>query len=430
MKRAHRLRILPAAALVVAAAAVPTLGSFVAKPANAASTITLRFASFLSPTEKTEFQNDIYPTFHKQYPNVNVSFEAIPDSRVKAITQIAAGTGADVTNLGDGDVLFYADKKALKDLVPYVGRSFINQYLPATINIGKVGSKQYALPKDYSSVAVYYNKALFKAAGLALPGAGFTWQQFRSDALALSKKSGSWSVELSPDWSRLADAVVRSLGGSLISSDGKHVVGYMDSAATVKAVTFYTNLVTKDHVVPTPAQYTAATNGGADPFAQGKVGLEITGIWPSPTYDTIKGLSYGVAPFPVTAGVKPTNTICFAGFGVAATTKYTQQAVALVKLLSGPVGDAVWGKAGLPSVKSVADSQHNDATRTAFINAVKVDTVLPGDITGPDAAAAVGSTIQEGLDLIDNNPGTSVQQVLSIEARKGQQELANYASGQ
>lgn len=429
MKRAHRLRVLPAAALVVAAATAPTLGNLTAKPASAASSITLRFASFLSPAEKTEFQSSIYPAYHKQYPNVNISFEAIPDSRVKAVIQIASGTGADVINLGDGDVLFYADKKALKDLVPYVGRSFINQYLPATVAIGKVGSKQYALPKDYSPVAVYYNKALFKAAGLKFPGAGYTWQQLRSDALTLSKKSGSWSVLMDATWQRLADAAVRSLGGSLVSKDGKHVQGYMDSPATVKAVTFFTNLVTKDHVAPTPTQRTAATNGGADPFAQGKVGLEITGIWPSPTYDTTKGLSYGIAPFPTTSGVKATNTICYAGFGVTATTKYPQQAAALVKLMSGPVGDAVWGKTGLPSVTSVADSQHNDATRTAFINAVKVAT-LPGDLSGPDAAAAVGTTINEGLTLLENNPGTSVAQVLSIEARKGQAELASYSGGQ
>lgn len=426
MKRSHRLRLLPAAALIAAAAAAPAVGSLNATHASAASSATLRFANFFNPAEKVEFQNQILPAFHKQYPNVNVSLENIPDSRVKAITQIASGTGADVTNLGDGDVLFYADKHALKDLVPYVGQSFLNQFLPATLAIGKVGSHEYALPKDYSPLGVYYNKALFKAAGLAFPSAGFTWTQFRSDALVLSKKSGTFSVAYDPAWQRLADAVVRSLGGKLVSSNGKQVVGYMDSPATVKAVQFWTNLTTVDHVAPTPSQFAAATNGGADPFAQGKVAMDITGVWPSPTYNTTKGLSYGVAPFPQASGVSPTNTICFAGFGMASTTHYPKEAAALIKLMAGPVGDAVWGKAGLPSVKSVADSQHNDATRTAFISGVSNLHGLPGDLTGPDAAAAVGAPINEALTLIDGNPGTSVQQVLGIEAKKGQKELATF----
>ena len=41
---------------------------------------------------------------------------------MKSVTQIAAGTAADVFNLGDGDVGWYQDKNALKDLTPYAKR--------------------------------------------------------------------------------------------------------------------------------------------------------------------------------------------------------------------------------------------------------------------------------------------------------------------
>ncbi len=40
-------------------------------------------------------------------------------------------------------------------------------YLPGLLDPGKVDGKQYLLPKDYSPLAVYYNKKLFDAANVA-----------------------------------------------------------------------------------------------------------------------------------------------------------------------------------------------------------------------------------------------------------------------
>jgi len=430
MKRIHRLRLLPAAALVALGAAVPLAGQTASASAqgHSAASFTLKFATFFSDPEKAEFNQRILPLFQKQYPGVSVALPSIPSDRGLAVTQIAAGKGADVTNLGDGDVGYYVDHNVLADLVPYLGRGFLNQYLPNTLTIGRVGSHQYSLPKDYSTLAVYYNKALFKAAGVPFPPAsGFTWSQFRSDALALSKKSGAYSVQYDPSWSRLADLVVRSFGGRLISADGKHIVGYMDSPATVKAITFWSGLTTQDHVAPTPSQFASATNGGADPFAQGKVAMNVTGIWPSPTYNTTANLSYGVVSFPQAAGAPPNNTICYAGFAMARTTQHPKEVAALIKLMSGPVGDAIWGKVSLPAVKAVADKNGDamDPVRGVFLNGVKNIRQLPGDITGPEAAAAVGDTLHEGLTLLDGSPGTPVQQVLTIEAKKGQAALGS-----
>ncbi len=428
MKRIHRLRLLPAAALVALGAAVPLAGHTASASAqgHSAAGDSLRFANFLNPAETTEFNQQILPLYQKQYPNLPVALETIPKERITVITRIAAGNAPDIINLGDGDVDYYADKNALMDLNPYLGQGFLDQYLSNTLTIGHVGSHQYSVPKDYSTLGVYYNKALFKVAGVPFPPAtGFTWDQFRSDALALSKKSGTYSVLYDPSWSRLADLVVRSFGGSLISADGKHIVGYMDSPTTVKAITFWSGLTTQDHVSPTPSQFATATNGGADPFAQGKVAMNVTGIWPSPTYKTTSGLSFGVVSFPRVAGVPQNNTICYAGFAMTRTAKHPKEAAALIKLMSGPVGDAIWGKVSLPAVKAVA-TRNGDAMnpiRGVFLNGVKNIRQLPGDLTGPNAGPAVGDTLHEGLTLLAGSPGTPVQQVLTIEAKKGQAAL-------
>lgn len=431
MKRIHRLRLIPVA-LVVFGAALPTAVSQAAPAASAprvhaAAGVTLRFATFFDPNEKKIFNSKILPAFQKEFKGVTVNLEPIPDTRVKSVTQIAAGTAADVFNLGDGDVGWYADKGALVDLVPLAKQQgfSLDQYLPGTLTIGKVGNHQYSLPKDYSPLAIYYNIDMFKAAGLALPKAGWTWDEFRQDAIKLTK-NGVYGASLPGDWPRAVDAVIRSLGGQLDSPDGKKVLGYMNSPATIKAVQFWIDLFNKDKISPTPSQ-AAALNVG-DLFASGKAAMNLTGVWPAADYKTSLKFHWGVAPLPT--GTKRVNTICYAGFAVSKSTKHPREAFGLVKYASGPVGDAVWQSIGrLPALKSVIAKANlmKDPVQSVFLReAGFID--LPEDTNGPAAAQGVGDTLHEGLTLLLNTPGTSVAQVLQIEAKKGQKAIDAYYS--
>jgi multiple sugar transport system substrate-binding protein len=371
----------------------------------------------------------ILPAYYKADPNANVAFEPIPDSRVKAVTQIAAGTAADVFNLGDGDVGWYEDKGALKDLAPYAKAAHFSfsQYIPSTLILGHVGSHQYSLPKDYSSLAVYYNKDMFKAAGIPFPSSNWTWDEFRADAIKLTK-NGVEGFTAGGDWSRLVDAVVRSLGGRLISADGRKVVGYMNSAASVKAIQFWVDLFLKDKVALTP---TAAKAVNGDTFASQKAAMNITGIWPSlgdTGYRKTLKFNWGVAPFP--RGTSSTNTICYAGFVMSKATKHPKEAWGLIQYMSGPVGDQLWATNGLPAIKSVADKTGatHDPVSSVFLKGATF-TNLPDDLNGPAAPASVGGPLTEGLDLLFNSPGTSVSQVMTIEAQKGQKDSDSYFSG-
>lgn len=427
MKRIHRLRLVPLA-LVALGACLPVAGHAQQAQQHGNAATNLRFAYFGGPDTK-KLIDQILPQYTKAYPNVSVALEPIPDSRVKAVTEIAAGTAPDTFMLGDGDVGWYGAKGALADLAPFAKRDnfSLSQYLPGTLVIGHDGAHQYALPKDYSPLAIYYNVDMFKAAGVPLPTEGWTWDQFRQDAIKLTK-NGVYGAALPGDWTRAVDPVVRSLGGQLDSPDGKKVQGYMDSPATVKAVQFWVNLFNKDKIAPTPAQSKALNIG--DAFATGKAAMNMTGIWPSlgtAGYRQSLKFHWAVAPLPVGSTGKPVNTICYAGFVMSKSTKNPNQTWELIKYLSGPVGDAVWASNGLPSNKTVADKTgvSKDPVSSVFLKAVTF-AGLPSDINGPAGPDAVGATLTEGLDLLFTNPGIPVQQVLTIEAKKGQKAVNTY----
>ena len=58
-------------------------------------------------------------------------------------------------------------------------------YLPGLLEPGQWEGQQWFLPKDYSPLAVYYNKAIFDEYGVAYPEAGWTWDDlvaYRSGA--------------------------------------------------------------------------------------------------------------------------------------------------------------------------------------------------------------------------------------------------------
>ena len=433
MKRVHRLPPLFAGLLVtgIALSAVPGHASSLPRSHGNAS-VSIRLAYFGGPDTKA-LLDKITPTEEKAYKGTTVVYEPEAD-RVKQVTAIAAGTAPDVFMLGDGDVRWYEAKGALANLSPYMKKDKVStsQWIKGTLSIGTRKGKIYALPKDYSTLAVYYNKDMFRAAGVPFPKKGWTLNQFRADAVKLTKND-IYGASLSGDWVREVDPFVRELGGHLDNSNGTKTVGYMNSPATVKAIQWWVDLFLKYKISPTPAA--AKSLGIGDLFASQKAAMNVTGIWPSlgaSGYPSTLKFNWGVAPFPTGPHAKHVNTICWAGFGMSPTSKHKNQAWGLVKYMAGPVGDNVWGTAGgLPALKAIA-AKHKvskNPVSGVFLKEAKFSD-LPSDINGPAAPQAVSDTLTEGLDLLLNSPNAgTVQQVLTIEAQKGQKAIQQYNAG-
>src|ERR1043166_7339027 len=115
--------------------------------------------------------------------------------RTKLQTMFAAGDPPDVFYLGLENVSDLAMKNVLVDVEELIqadkddGRPSIElgDFYPAVLRCFRVDPKNGAvgsgrlvgLPKDFTTVGFYYNKALFKRAGVPEPSpAGWTWDEF------------------------------------------------------------------------------------------------------------------------------------------------------------------------------------------------------------------------------------------------------------
>lgn len=70
----------------------------------------------------------------------------------------------------------------------------LGQLEPHVVNYYKVGDKLYSMPFNASMPVLYYNKSMFKAAGLNPEQPPKTWDEVEKDAKALTKKSGDKTV--------------------------------------------------------------------------------------------------------------------------------------------------------------------------------------------------------------------------------------------
>ena len=142
------------------------------------------------------------------------------------------------------------------------------------VNLYQSEGKQYAIPKDIDTIALWYNKTIFDEMGVAYPDDTWTWDDF-ADAAAKLTNEEHWGYAIAP--SNNQDSfynVVYSMGGNIISDDKKKS-GY-DDPATIKAMTLITDMVKAGYC---PDLNTISENGADVLFQSGKAAMVTQGSW-------------------------------------------------------------------------------------------------------------------------------------------------------
>ena len=305
---------------------------------------------------------EIIAAYEDENPDVLIQLEAVAgrDYYTRLLTQLSADAAPDIMQIGDDAVPSFVEQGAFIPLDNYFPADFDPTiYLPGLLDPGQIDGVQYLLPKDYSPVAVYYNKTIFDEAGIAYPQDGWTWDDLLDTALELTQDLDGdnapdiWGLQLPGVWTTGFEYWVAAAGGQLISEDGKEFVGYMDSDAVVKAVTFYADLYNKYRVAP-PVADLNAFGGGNTEFANGQAAMYIFGRWPQASLLDNPNIDLGIAPPPQDAA--RANVLFWSGFGVASTSTHPRTATNFLTYYAGEPGAEVWKDWALPAVRSVAES--------------------------------------------------------------------------
>jgi multiple sugar transport system substrate-binding protein len=351
------------------------------------------------------------------------------DYYTRILTQIAADRAPDVMNIGDDAVPSFAERGAflpLDECLADIGFD-TSVYLPGLLDPGIVDGQLYFLPKDYSTLAVYYNKTIFDEAGVAYPEDGWTWDDLLSTAQALTQDTNGdgeadiWGIQLPANWTTGFEYWVAAAGGSLISEDGTSYVGYMDSPEAIRAATFYRDLYNTYQVAPPPADF-SAFGGGNSEFDNGQAAMRLFGRWPQSGMLQNPNIDLGVVGTP--ADAQAANILFWGGFGVSSTTDNLAAACEFLSYYAGPEAAEVWKDWALPAVTSVAEMPEvaDDPFNAVWID--ELNDLQPRAYTfTPYWNESADPALRKALETLLLEPEADVAAVMETAAAEAQEAL-------
>jgi len=168
----------------------------------------------------------------------------------KAQTAFMTGNPADIAILRTTSVLMLMDMGAIVPLDEFLqgpeGRAYLNDFYPAFIDSVRKKDKIWGIPYQISTPLFYYNKAMFKEAGLDPETPPATWDEVIAYAKKLTLKDASGNVKRyglgfpdSNQW--MLQSWTLTNGGNLASDDGTTV--FFNSREVIESVETWVTLV-------------------------------------------------------------------------------------------------------------------------------------------------------------------------------------------
>jgi raffinose/stachyose/melibiose transport system substrate-binding protein len=318
--------------------------------------------------------------YHAQHPNVTIKITVLENEAFKAklTTAMQAGKPPDVfQSWGGGTMQEQAQAGLIKDITEPT-KSWINTLNPAGVKLYQIDGKQYGVPYNLGVVGVWYNKKLFKKAGIDGPPS--TWDEFLADVQKL-KSAGitPLAVGEKDKWPGMfwwANLSLRIAGKDAMAQAGEN--GSFDQAGFVEAGKQLKRLI---DMKPFQPGFLAApwdgAGGEAATMANGRAAMDLMGQWAPFTFDANakkkKGLraNLGWFPFPTVAGGKSQPSEYFGGGdGFAIGKNAPPEAVDFVKWLVSPQIGSKGGESGaiLPTAKGT-ESSVKDPNMKAVLDA-------------------------------------------------------------
>jgi multiple sugar transport system substrate-binding protein len=283
-----------------------------------------------NPTENAlvlKYEKD----FMTKYPNIKVTQEQIPDHfEDKIKTEMSANNEPDAMYVSTALMNFAAPNGRLLDLNPLMSKWGVSadEFIPTLMTPWQLNGKQYALPKDFGDLVLFYNKSMFSAAGLSTPT---SWDDIKTAAKKLSTGSVK-GLSLPADAARF-DAFLFGYGGQVLSSDKSKAV--FNDQKSQDALSFYSSFQLQDKSSDLPDKLGATWPG--DAFGKQKAAMVIEGGWVIPYMkDTYPSVSYGSIKLPKFPA-KESSLLFTNGWGCSAKTKNQDACMLFVKYMTGKV---------------------------------------------------------------------------------------------
>ena len=189
----------------------------------------------------------------------------------------SGGDLPDVFWMHSNNSQMYMKNDMLLQLDDYIANSDkidLDNYMPEITELYTMDDKHYAIPKDYDTIALWYNKTMFDEAGLSYPDETWSYDDMLEAAKALTKDDGSqygFALNPSNDQDTYYNFVYAN-DGYIVNED--HSASGYDNPNTLEAMDYVAELL---QYCPDP---TEMSETGTDvEFQSGRVAMITQGSW-------------------------------------------------------------------------------------------------------------------------------------------------------
>jgi len=200
--------------------------------------------------------------FEKANPDIKVKAiyaGTYQESIVKALTAFKGGTPPTLAVLLSTDLFTLIDENAIVPIDSLASsaedKKWIDGFYKGFMENSQTEGKTWGIPFQRSTIVMYYNKNLFKEAGLNPDKAPANWNEMVEAAKKLTKRDAAgnvsqWGVKIPSTgfgyW--MFQAMTASNDTILMNSAGTKT--YFDKPGAVQALQHWVDLTTKDKVMP------------------------------------------------------------------------------------------------------------------------------------------------------------------------------------
>ena len=299
----------------------------------------------------TKFIDGFVADFQKENPGIKVNSiysGTYQESLVKALTAHKSGTPPVTSVLLSTDMYTLIDDDAI---VPFDGlassaedQAWLNSFYPAFMANSRTGGKTWGIPFQRSTIVLYWNKELFKEAGLDPNRPPANWKEMAEYAQKLTKRDANnttqWGVQIPstgfPYW--LFQGLTTPNGVELMNAAGTET--YFDNPAVIEALKYWVDLSRAQKVHPP-----GVVEWGTTPkdFFEKKVAMIVTTTGNLSNIKANAKFDFGVAMLPASKRRgSPTGGGNFYLFKKS-TPQQQQAAFKFIKWITSPERAAQWG---------------------------------------------------------------------------------------
>jgi len=300
----------------------------------------------------TKIIDGLAADFEKENPGIKVKpiySGTYQDTITKALTAVKSGEPPTTAILLSTDMYTLIDEDAVVPFDDFVkspeDRAWVKSFYPAFMENSQTGGKTWGIPFQRSTIVLYWNKEMFKEAGLDPNRPPATWKEQLEYAQKLTKRDASgkvtqWGIQIPssgfPYW--LFQALAIQAGSNLMNAAGSET--YYDRPEVIEALQYWVDLVRKHKVHPE-----GIVDWGTTPkdFFERKMAMMWTTTGNLTNVKANAKFDFGVAMLP--AGKQrgsPTGGGNFYLFKKSSPAQ-TQAALRFVKWMTAPPRAAQWG---------------------------------------------------------------------------------------